>query len=83
MFGIFESYPKTPLQSKISAEKIGTVCHEAFDETNPEKHAKIPSEAADQETTGHFDLKILTDHVDCSMNNANIAQGQTDLRYLQ
>ena len=69
---------------KSLQKKAGTVCHEAFDETHQESmHAKISLEAAVQETTGDFDLKILTDHVDCSVTNANIAQGQTDLRCLQ
>ena len=82
-FGIFESYPKTRLQSKISAEKNRNSMPRGLRWAKSRKHAKISSEAAVQETTGDFDLKILTDHVDCSMNNANIAQGQIDLRCLQ
>ena len=75
-FCIFESYPKTPLPKNWNS-----MSRLRWDKSR--KHAKIPSEAAVQETTGDFDLKIFTDHVDCFMNNANIAQGQTDLRCLQ
>ena len=75
-FCIFESYPKTPLPKNWNS-----MSRLRWDKSR--KHAKIPSEEAVQETTEDFDFKILTHHVDCSVSNAKIAQGQTDLRCLK